>query len=329
MARRARVSEATVSRVLNGKASVDPRLAARVRRAAAALDYRPSRVARNLRAQSSSVWGVVVSDIGNPFFTRVVRAVQDEAWKLGCTVIVCNTDEDVDVERRAIEVLVAERVGGVVISPASETDTDLAPLLDRGIPVVAFDRRPPADVDSVLVDNVLGGVEATRLLLASGIRDLGCITGPAHVTTARERLDGFRATLRRAGVRAPRQAIVHSDFREDGGRAALLRLIDGDHLPRGLFVTNNLMTLGVLGAAHERGLRVPEDLSVVGFDELPWGGGIASRIPVVVQPAREMAVAAVSALDARRRGDREPARHVVLQPRVLGVEPVPRAGAAS
>lgn len=329
VARRARVSEATVSRVLNGKTSVDPSLAARVQRAARALDYRPSRVARNLRAQSSSVWGIVVSDIGNPFFTRIVRAVQDEAWKLGRTVIVCNTDEDLEMERRAVEVLVAERVGGVVIAPASETETDLGPLRDRGIPVVAFDRRPPLDVDTVLVDNVLGGVQATRLLLASGVRELGCITGPDHATTARERLDGFRAALRRAAIKVPRQAVVHADFREEGGREALLKLLDRECLPRGLFVTNNLMTLGVLRAAYERGLHVPEDLAVVGFDELPWGGGIASRVPVVAQPAREMAAAAVNALHARERGDRGPARHVVLQPRVLRLEPAAGVEVAS
>jgi LacI family transcriptional regulator len=329
VARRAGVSEATVSRVLNGKTSVDAKLVVRVQRAARALNYQPSHVARNLRARSSSVWGIVVSDIGNPFFTRIVRAVQDEAWRLGRTVIVCNTDEDLEKERSAVDALVAERVGGVVIAPASETETDLRPLLDRGIPVVAFDRRPPIDVDSVLVDNVAGGLDATRLLLASGIRELGCITGPDHVTTARERLDGFRTALRRAGVRVPRHAVVHANFREEGGRDALLALLDARRLPQGLFVTNNLMTLGVLRAAYERGLRVPEDLSVVGFDELPWGGGIASRVPVVAQPAREMAAAAVSALDARVRGERGPAQHVVLQARVLRLDPAPGVEAAS
>lgn len=320
VARRARVSEATVSRVLNDNPSVHPTLAARVRRAAHVLDYRPSRIARNLRVQSSSVWGIVVADIGNPFFTRIVRAVQDEAWRLGRTVIVCNTDEDVEMERRAVEVLVAERVGGVVIAPASETDTDIGPLLDRGIPVVALDRRPPVDVDSVLVDNVLGGVEATRYLLALGFRELGCITGPEHVTTARERLEGFRSALRVARVKVPAHGVAHANLREEGGRDALLEWIDAKRLPRGVFVTNNLMTLGVLQAADERGLRVPDDLAVVGFDELPWGGGIAARVPVVAQPAREMAAAAVAALEERAHGRRGPARHVVLRPRVLHVE---------
>ena len=329
VARRARVSEATVSRVLNDKPTVHPRLAERVRRAADALDYRPSRVARNLRARSSSVWGIVVADIGNPFFTRIVRAVQDEAWQLGRTVIVCNTDEDLEMERRALEALVAERVGGVVIAPASETKTDITPLIDRGIPVVAVDRRPPVEVDSVLVNNVLGGIEATRLLLELGIRDVGCITGPEDVTTARERLEGFRRALRTAGLRAGRHAVLHTNLREEGGRDALIEWIDGRRLPRGVFVTNNLMTLGVLQAADERGVRVPNDLAVVGFDELPWGGGIAARVPVVAQPAREMAAAAVRALDERASGYRGPARHVVLRPRVLRVERTPALAVAA
>ncbi|HZS13779.1 MAG TPA: LacI family DNA-binding transcriptional regulator [Candidatus Dormibacteraeota bacterium] len=314
VARRARVSLATVSRALNGKSSVDPTLAARVHAAATELGYRPNHAARNLRARSSTVWGIVVADITNPFFTRIVRAVQDAAWKERRTVIVCNTDEDLDRERGAIDVLVAEGVGGVIIAPASETATDVRPLIDRGIPVVAIDRRLPTAVDCVLVDNVAGGRAATEHLLGAGARHLACITGPRDTTTARERLLGFRQVLAAAG--AGRGAFSHADYREDGGRAALLRWIREDRLPDGVFVANNLMTLGVLRAAYEQGIGVPGDLRVVGFDELPWGGGVAGQVPVVVQPTTAMAEAAVAMLARREAGDRGPARNVVLTPRL-------------
>jgi LacI family transcriptional regulator len=318
VARRAEVSLATVSRVINGKTSVDRKLAARVLAAATELGYRPNHVARNLRAKSSTVWGIVVADITNPFFTRIVRAVQDAAWKERRTVIVCNTDEDLERERGAIEVLVAEGVGGVIIAPASETATDVRPLTDRGIPVVAIDRRPSTAVDCVLVDNIAGGRAATEHLLAHGARRVACITGPSDTTTARERLLGFRQALSAARIRGG--SATHADYREEGGRAVLLRWIRQNRLPDGVFVANNLMTLGVLRAAYEHGVRVPEDLRVVGFDELPWGGGIAGQVPVIVQPTTAIADTAVAMLSRREAGDRGPARDVVLTPRLHALD---------
>ena len=318
VARRARVSPATVSRVLNGNARVDSRLAARVTKAAGELRYQPNHAARNLRAGSSTVWGIVVADITNPFFTRIVRAVQDAAWKERRTVIVCNTDEDLERERRAIEVLVAEGVGGVIVAPASETATDLRPLVDRGIPVVAIDRQTSAPVDRVLLDNVEGGRDATAHLIASGADRIACIAGPRGTTTSRERLEGFRSALAHAG--RGRGIVAHADYREEGGRAVILRWLRQGRLPDGLFVTNNMMTLGVLRAAYEEGIAVPKKLRIVGFDELPWAGGIAGQIPVVVQPTKEMAGSAVAMLADREAGYDGPARHVVMTPRLQALE---------
>ena len=313
------MSPATVSRALNANASVDAALAERVRAAADRLDYRPSRVARNLRAQSSTVWGFVAADIGNPFFTRLVRATQDAAWRTGRTMILCNTDEDLEEERRAIESLVAERVGGVIIAPASETETNIRPLLDQGIPVVAVDRLPAARVDAALTDNFAGGVAATRHLIANGAITLGCITGPLHATTARQRLEGFRSALADAGRRTRRELVVHADFREDGARRAVLRWVQRGILPDGIFVTNNLMTLGVLQALEASGLSAPEDVELVGFDELPWAGGVTGRIPVVTQAYTGLAQAAVRMLDERVRGFKGAPRQVVVQPQLVAV----------
>ena len=311
VARHAGVSAATVSRVLNQSRQVDKALIERVQAAVAELGYRPSRVARNLRVQGSSIWSVVVPDIGNPFFTRLVRAVQDEAWRGGRSILVCNTDEDVEKEAAAIDVLVAERVGGVIVAPASESATDLGPLLQRGVPVVAVDRRPAADVDSVLADNRYGGAEATRRLAKAGHRRLGCITGPEQATTARERLEGFRDAVAEAGL--PEPVVVHADFRQEGGRLAMLGLLDSGAELDGLFVANNLMTIGVLEALALRG----RTLAVIGFDELPWAGGLTTDIPVVIQPTLEIGNQAVRMLAERSAGYEGPARHVVLRPEIL------------
>jgi LacI family transcriptional regulator len=311
VARHAGVSAATVSCVLNSSRQVDKALVERVQATVAELGYRPSRVARNLRVQTSSIWSVVVPDIGNPFFTRLVRAIQDEAWKGGRSLLVCNTDEDLEKEAAAIDVLVAERVGGVIIAPASEPATDLKPLLQRGVPVVAIDRRPAAEVDSVLADNRFGGAEATRELVRAGRRRLACITGPERATTARERLEGFREAVAEAGLPPP--VVVHSDFRQDGGRAAMLQLLDSGAELDGVFVANNLMTIGVLEALAQRGRTI----GVIGFDELPWAGGLTAEIPVVIQPTVEIGHEAVRMLAERSAGYAGPARQVVLRPEIL------------
>ena len=303
--------------MLTSSRPVNQALADRVHTAVAELGYRPSRVARNLRVQTSSIWAVVVPDIGNPFFTRLVRSIQDEAWSSGRTVIVCNTDEDLAKEAAAIEVLVAERVGGVIIAPASERGTDLRPLLQRGVAVVAIDRRPAADVDSVLADNRLGGAAATRELVAAGRRRLACLTGPERATTARERLEGFREVVAEAGL--PKPLVAHADFRQEGGQAAVRRWLQGGASFDGLFVTNNLMTIGALEALAEGDVTVPENVSVIGFDELPWAGGLAAKIPVVIQPTFEIGHRAVQMLAERGAGFAGPARHVVLAPEVQSV----------
>lgn len=315
VARRAGVSAATVSRVLNASRQVDGALAARVQGAVEELGYRPSRVARNLRVQTSSLWAIVVPDIGNPFFTRLVRAIQDEAWTTGRSVLVSNTDEDVAKETAAIEILVAERVGGVIIAPASERETDLRPLLQRGIPVVAIDRQPPADVDSVLADNRFGGAEALRQLVKAGRRRLGVITGPEHVTTARERLEGFQAAVKEAGL--PAAEVARADMRQEGGRAAMLGWLDRGVELDGVFVANNLMTIGALEALALRGRSAGGGLTVIGFDELPWAGGLTAEIPVVIQPTVEMGHQAVRMLLERSGGREEPPRHLRLRPQIL------------
>ena len=173
------MSAATVSRVLAGRSTVDPALSARVRRAASELGYSPNGVARSLRRRQSSAWGVVVSDIRNPFYTELLRGLEDTAKDAGYSLVIGNADEQLDKEASYVELFAAERMAGVVISPASQRDTDVAVLIGHGIPVVGIDRElHDQSVDTVLVDNQGGAYEATRHLLGQGFRRIACITGP-------------------------------------------------------------------------------------------------------------------------------------------------------
>lgn len=318
VARAAGVSPATVSRVLNGTGRVSLDRAERVRAVVARLGYQPFSPARALRRQATDVWAVIVADIENPFFTLIVRGIEDGAHKRGFRVMLCNSDEDLEKEAAYIDVALAERMGGVVIAVASAQKSRLAPLLERGVPVVAIDRRPAGhDVDCVLVDNKLGAAQATAHLLAAGARRIACITGPRRVSTANERLAGYEEALRAAGQGVDPKLVIREDFRPRGGYDAIQRLCGGAGRPDAVFVANNLMTVGALRALRDLGLRVPEDVRVVGFDDAPWAALVQPPLTVVSQPAYEIGrIAADLLFEKREDPGREP-REVLLVPELI------------
>jgi LacI family transcriptional regulator len=316
VARAAEVSVATVSRVLNGTATVSSERAERVRRAAEALRYQPSGPARALRRQRTTLWAAIVADIENPFFTSMIRGVEDVAQREDHRLVLCNTDEDLGKEAAYIDVAIADRMAGVIIAVASTTRSSLDPLLAAGIPVVAVDRRPrSAAVSSVLVDNRLGARQATEHLLDGGARRVACITGPSRLSNAETRLAGYRDALAARGVRSSRDLVRRGDFREEGGHRAACSLLDGPRPPDAFFVTNNLMTLGTLRALREQGCRVPDDVTIVGFDDAPWTSLVSPPLSVVAQPTAEIGRQAAELLASAAAG--ADARHVVLPPTLV------------
>jgi LacI family transcriptional regulator len=319
VARMARVSPATVSRVLNGTTGVSPERAERVRAAVAELQYQPFSPARALRRQLTDVWAVIVADIENPFFTSVVRGIEDGARDTGSRVLLCNSDEDMAKEAGYIDVAIAERVGGVVISVASTRQTDLSPLLNQGIPVVAIDRRPVgAKVDSVLVDNRLAAQQATEHLIERGSRRVACITGPRRLSTANERLAGYKDALAASGLGFEDALVMREDFRQAGGHEAVEQLFQHKKRPDALFIANNEMTVGALQGLQELALHVPDDVAVAGFDDTPWATLIQPSLTVVAQPTYDIGRTAAELLaGARRRGVENGHRQIVLPAKLI------------
>jgi len=316
VARAAKVSAATVSRVLNGNGRVAPERAERVKEAAARLGYNPFGPARALRQRLTRVWAAIVADIGNPFFTALVRGIEDVARAENHRLVLCNSDEDLATEASYIDIVLAERMGGVVIAVASHAESSLAPLLEHGVPTVAVDRRPDVlRVDAVVVDNRLGAEEAVTHLLANGYRRIACVTGPTRVNTANERLDGYRDALAKYGAAADRSLVRRADFKEEGGYRATRSLLAIDKPPDAVFVTNNPMALGALRAVREAGCRVPDDVGLVGFDDSPWTTLTTPPLTVVVQPAYEIGRAAAQLLATS--GEDRAARTIVLSPRLV------------
>ncbi|MEV0616324.1 LacI family DNA-binding transcriptional regulator [Nonomuraea sp. NPDC050404] len=282
VAREAGVSAATVSRVLNGRRTVDPEMVARVLTAVRELGYRPNAVARNLRRSRTTLWAVIISDIGNPFFTATVRGIEDVARQAGYSVVLCNSDEDPVKEETYVTAALSEQMAGVIISSSGSVKA-ARNLLDSPVPVVAIDRQlPRGAVDTVVVDNEAGARAATRHLQEAGYTKIACITGPEGVSTADLRLRGYTEALSAEPV------VVRADFREKGGYDAMASLLSSGSRPDAVFVANNLMTVGALRCLTDRGVEVPAEMGLVGFDEIPWADLVRPSLTTVAQPTYEL-----------------------------------------
>lgn len=309
MAQRAGVSPATVSRVLNGSSTVLPEHRERVLQTVAALGYRRNGLARNLRRQKTDMIGVVISDIENPHFTQMVRAVEDAAYRKGYRVLLCNTDETAEKQRSYLHVLAAERVLGAILSPSDPSGEEIGELLDLGIPLVAFDRTvEDPRADAVTVDNVEGARRATEHLIGLRHRRVGFVGGRTDIQTGADRLAGYEAAMGAGGLE-PFSA--EGGFRLAQAQAATAQLLDCVQGLTALVVANNLMTAGALQVLRTRGLRVPADVALVGIDDPYWAQLVEPPLTALAQPVRRMADAAVRLLFERLGGEREHATHVV------------------
>jgi LacI family transcriptional regulator len=316
VARRANVSPATVSRVLNGTSAVAAEKADRIRKAIADLNYEPFGPARALRQQRVRVWAVIIADVENPFFTSVVRGIEDVAYANGYRLVLCNSDENLAKEAGYVDIAIRERMAGLVIAVASTTESRLDRLARENIPVVAIDRRVTGhNIDSVVVDNRGGARDGTRHLLENGWGRIGCVVGPTHISTSNERLAGYRDALAEAGHTLDRALVRRADFREDGGYKATRALLEMARPPDAMFIANNMMTLGALHAIQDLGLRVPRDLGVIGFDDSPTADLMRPRLTVVAQPTYEIGQVAGELL-VSASADRAP-EHVVLAPTLI------------
>lgn len=310
VAERAGVSTSTVSRYLRGE---PVKSEAAVRAAVEALDYVPAPAAMTLRSGRHNVIGVVVPDISNPFFAACVRGVEEVSRRSSYLLALYDTDEDPELEARVLPDL-SGHVDGVVLTPATDDRAVLRKLLGR-VPVVLLDRDVgDPDLDCVLVDNAAGAGAAARYLLELGHVSIGEIAGPMHTTPGKERHVGFSEVLQEAGVLPPECYSVVANFRESDGYQAMLALLGLPSPPTAVFSANNLQTIGALKALRNMGVRVPEEMSIVGFDDLDLGELLRPALSVVARPMYEQGALAARLLMARLRGDaNRTGERIVLQ----------------
>ena len=318
VADRAGVSIATVSRTFADPPSVSDELRVRVHEAARALNYRASRAARTLRVGISQAVGVVIPDLQNPFFTGVVRGIDLVLQAAGYTLLLSNADEDAARERRILETLQAEGVAGIIFVPINGSRGMYRRSLAPPIHTVAVDRLPSdLDADLVTVDNIEGTRTGVAHLLAIGHRDVALLNGPSRHSTAIEREQGYEQALGAAGLSVRSELVYRGDFREGGGYEGMKALLAMRRRPRAVFVANNLMTLGALRALHEAGIRIPDEIALVGFDDVPWATSLNPPLTAVSQPSQEIGSAAADLLLDRLAQPERAVRHLILRTQLV------------
>ena len=316
IAKMANVSLGTVSHVLNGTASVREPLRKRVLEAIEALGYRPNQLARGLRRDKTDIIGMIIPDITNPFFPAIVRGAEDVAFSSGYRLVLCNTDNDHTKELAHLNALRTYLSAGLILIPSNSSD--LTPHLESyrkaGAAVVCVDRLLRQwDGDSVTVSNEESAYRATRLLIQMQHRRVAMITGPLSLAVSSDRLNGFKRAMREAAIGVLPEYIQESTFDKGGGHTKGMVLLRMSPRPTAFFAANDMIALGILLAIREMGLRCPEDVSVIGFDDLDVAENTNPSLSSVYQPGYQLGATAARMLLDRISGDKGPARHTVLQ----------------
>jgi len=318
VAERADVSVTTVSHVVNDTRPVSQALQERVLFAMDELDYRPNRLARSLRRGETHTIGVIVPDSANPFFAEVARGVEDASFEERYNVILCNSDGDLEKELLYTNVLTAKQVDGILFVAAGVSTEHIRALQEDRVPLVVVDRTiPDVSVDEVLTDNIHGGEMVTSHLIDLGHRRIGCITGPSDVTPSADRVAGYQKALRDADIPIDESIILRGDFQYSSGHQVAHELLGMDDPPTAVFACNDLMAVGVISAARELGLRVPEDLSVAGFDDVPLASFTNPPLTTIAQPKYEMGALATRLLLERMQDHDNSPRHELLSTRLV------------
>ena len=313
------VSVTTVSHVVNDTRHVSKESRERVELAVRELGYVPSAVARSLKSNTTRTLGMLTPNSSNPYFAEIVRVVEDRCFAAGYTLILCNTEDESSRQRVYLKVLAERRIDGLIVVSTGDDEALMSQLRGLQMPTVLLDREiDDPGCDLVETAHMDGGLLAVRHLLSLGHRRIACIGGPAHVTAGEQRIAGWRLALAESGAAPDTDALLwRGGFTSQGGYEAMHAILRTDRSvqrPSAVFVCNDLMAIGALRAAHECGVRVPDDLSIVGFDDIELSAYTSPPLTTVAQPKERIGALAVDMLLERVGGRRRETRKVVLQP---------------
>ena len=318
VSRLAGVSTATVSRILANYDVVSEATRQRVNAAIQELNFTVNRNARNLRRSKLTKIGVLITDVQNPFFGSIVRGIEKTMITQDYTIFLGNSDEDVNQENKILNLFLEEGVAGIVLVPASSENTQYIQLFSSSIPTVIIDRKiNNASTDSVFVDNYTGTAQATEALIRLGHRNIALISGLKHLSVMQEREKGFLDALHKHDLKPNPNLLKNANNRQDGGFAAMKELLSFEQPPTAVLISNNLMTLGGLEAVHQSALRIPDDISIIGFDDMDWACSLQPLFFFKQKTAYEMGEKAAKLLLERIREPGLPPRKIILQTELI------------
>lgn len=315
---RSGVSITTVSHVVNGTRFVSELARQRVEQAVRDLGYVPSAVARSLKNNNTRTFGMVIPNNSNPYFAEIIRGVEDRCYAAGYNVILCNSNDDAERQASYFRVLAEKRVDGLIFVATGSDAVVRATLGEIATPLVFLDREVAgmSDGDLVEVNHGVGGEMACAHLLALGHPRVACISGPPGLSPSSKRRAGWKSALTAAGVERSESDLARGDFTARGGYLAMQVLLKHRARPSAVFVCNDLMAFGALAAAREAGIRVPEQLSVVGFDDIDLAAFSAPPLTTVAQPKQQIGTLAAELLLERVELGRRQVRRLILEPQL-------------
>jgi len=297
VAEKAELSVSTVSHVINNTRAVSNESRQRVRSAMEELGYKPNALARSLRRRKTNTVGMIVPDSANPFFAEVARAIEDASFAHNYSVILCNSEGDLEKQQAYTNVLIENRVAGILFVAAGISTELVNDLEQRRVPLVVVDREVPGvEVDTVLTNHDQGGYLATQHLVELGHRRIACIAGNSEVSPSAERVTGYRRSLDANSLAYDENLVVKGNFRYESGFEATTQLLALDAPPSAIFACNDLMAVGCISAASRLGIRVPDELSVVGFDDVRLASFTNPPLTTVAQPIAEIGALATKML---------------------------------
>ncbi|HLH33294.1 MAG TPA: LacI family DNA-binding transcriptional regulator [Alloacidobacterium sp.] len=318
VAKLAKVSTATVSRTINGSDKVTPETAERVRRAIETLKFYPNTNARALGSGRSSLYGLIISDITNPFFPELVKSFEDIAVQYGQEVLIANTNYDPHRMELCVSRMLQRKVDGVAIMTSEIADHLIDEFNSRRIPLAFLDTATPQKgISNILVDYTAGVDAAVDHLTSLGHKAISFISGPMSLTSARIRKRAFINIMKRNGIRLDPHFIEEGNHRTDGGHEAMLRLLDNKVHPTAVLASNDLTAIGAMGAIFERGLRIPDDISIIGFDDIELSAYTQPALTTVRLSRQEIAKMAFRALYNTNQSSTIKGAEYTIQPTLI------------
>lgn len=319
IAKLACVSTSTVSHVINQSRYVSKEIAERVNRAAQELNYSPSVLARSLKTNRTKTLGMLVTTSSNPFFGEVVKGVERSCYQKGYNLILCNTEGEQERMITSISTLLQKRVDGLILM-CSSLEGERIDILDKypDVPVVVMDWGPMLFTSDKIQDNSLrGGYIAAKYLIECGHHEIGCITGPLNRYQAQMRYEGYKRALNEEGLEFHSNWIIESNFECDGGYEAFNRMYQKGPLPSAIFVCNDMMAMGVINAANEKGIAIPEELSIIGYDDIQIAKFMSPSLTTIHQPKYSLGQAAVETLLRRLDKSCDETQVIQLEPTLV------------